>query len=113
MTPSELAHFMHRELSPLAPRLCAALNRALLDIGEGSTLVGLGPGRHQDEDASFTESETIRLQGREAARVLAEITQCVAKLEDHSRWKVFVDRRRSENPKLLELYYTLFRMKLD
>ena len=39
MTPYELAKLMHRELSPIAPRLSAALNRALVDIGEGSMLV--------------------------------------------------------------------------
>ena len=69
MTPNELATRMFRELSPLAPRLAAAINRALLDVGEGSVLVGLGPGSHVDDPASFTESETIRLEGRDPAEV--------------------------------------------
>lgn len=109
MTPNELATLAHRELSPVAPRLSAAVNRALLDIGEGSRLVGLGPGTHVDDPVSFTESETIRLEGREAAAVLARITQVIWRIEEHSRWQVFVERRKSSVPGLLELYYTLFR----
>ena len=109
MTPSELATTVHRELSPVAPRLAAAINRALLDIGEGSLLVGLGPGTHVDDPASFTESETIRLDGENAAAVLARITQVVWQIEAHSRWQVFVERKKSSVPGVLELFYTLFR----
>ena len=108
MTPSELAKTVHRDLSPVAPRLAAAINRALLDVGEGSVLVGLGPGTHVDDPVSFTESETIRLDGREPAEVLARITEVVWQLEAHSRWQVFIDRRAGA-PGILELYYTLFR----
>jgi hypothetical protein len=108
MTPNELATRMFRELSPLAPRLAAAINRALLDVGEGSVLVGLGPGTHVDDPVSFTESETIRLDGRDPADVLARITEVVWQLEEHSRWQVFIDRRGGA-PGILELYYTLFR----
>jgi hypothetical protein len=113
MTPSELATIVFRELSPLAPRLAAAINRALLDIGEGSRLVGLGPGRHVDDPVSFTESETIRLDGRDAADVLSRITQVVWQLEEHSRWQVFIDRKTASVPGILELYYTLFRPVID
>jgi len=108
MTPNELATWMFRELSPLAPGLAAAINRALLDVGEGSVLVGLGPGTHVDDPVSFTESETIRLDGRDPADVLARITEVVWQLEEHSRWQVFIDRR-AGSPGILELYYTLFR----
>jgi hypothetical protein len=109
MTPNELATRMFRELSPLAPRLAAAINRALLDVGEGSVLVGLGPGSHVDDPASFTESETIRLEGRDPAEVLARISEIVWQLEEHSRWQVFIDRKPAAAPGILELYYTLFR----
>jgi hypothetical protein len=112
MTPDELANLIHKELSPTAPRLSAAINRALLDIGEGSSLVGLGPGKNKNEDVSFTESETIRLGDKGPAAMLAHITQITWQLEEHSAWKVFIDRKKSENPNLLELYYTLFRMKV-
>jgi hypothetical protein len=108
MTPNELATWMFRELSPLAPRLAAAINRALLDGGEGSVLMRLGPGTHVDDPVSFTESETIRLDGRDPADVLARITEVVWQLEEHSRWRVFIDRR-AGSPGILELYYTLFR----
>ena len=113
MTPSELAKTVHRDLSPVAPRLAAAINRALLDIGEGSLLVGLGPGTHADDPASFTESETLRLDGQEEADVLARITQVVWELEAHSRWRVFVERKKASVPGVLELFYTLFRPVLE
>ena len=46
MTPYELSRELHRDLSPIAPRLATALNRALVDIGEGS--VSGGPSeRHE------------------------------------------------------------------
>ena len=38
MTPYEMAKMIHKDLSPFAPKLSAALNRALIDIGEGSVL---------------------------------------------------------------------------
>ncbi len=44
MTPYELAASLYREISPVAPKLAAALNRALLEIGEGSLLVALPAG---------------------------------------------------------------------
>jgi hypothetical protein len=61
-----------------------------------------------DDPVSFTESETIRLDGRDPADVLARITEVVWQLEEHSRWRVFIDRR-AGSPGILELYYTLFR----
>jgi hypothetical protein len=109
MTSSELARAVHQDLSPVAPRLAAAINRALLDIGEGSPLVGLGPGTHVDDPVSFTEAETLRLDGQEPAEVLARITRVVWELEAHSRWRVFVERRKASVPGVLELFYTLFR----
>ena len=113
MTPSELAKTVHLDLSPVAPRLAAAINRALLDIGEGSLLVGLGPGTHTDDPVSFTESETIRLDGQDAADVLSRITQVVWEMEAHSRWQVFVERKKASVPGVLELFYTLFRPVLE
>ncbi len=113
MTPSELAKTVFRDLSPLAPRLAAAINRALLDIGEGSMLVGLGPGTHAGDPVSFTESETIRLDGQDAADVLSRITQVVWEMESHTRWQVFVERKKESVPGVLELFYTLFRPVLE
>jgi hypothetical protein len=112
MTPHELAKTMHRELSPVAPRLAAALNRALLDIGEGSVLVGLGPGTHQDDPSAFNESDRIVLGHDEPAAVIARITQVLWQLEEHSPWKVLIDTKpRRRGATHLELLYTIFRMK--
>ena len=53
MTPYELSRELHRDLSPIAPRLATALNRALVDIGEGSVLVGLPNGMSAGDQAYF------------------------------------------------------------
>ncbi len=109
MTPYELAQSVHRELASTAPRLAAAVNRALLDIGEGSPLVGLGPGTHQDDPVSFQEGETIALGGASAAAVLVKLTEIASFVENNSGWQVVIERRKSERSDRLELMYTLVR----
>jgi hypothetical protein len=111
MTPYELSKLIHTELSPIAPRLAAAINRALVDIGEGSVLVGLGPGTHENDDVSFQESETIRVGAGEVEGVLSKIREVLWKLEEHSSWKVIIDKKPSRRNQPLELLYTLVRMK--
>lgn len=113
MTPYELAKAIHMELSPVAPRLSAAINRALVDIGEGSALVGLGPGTHENDSVSFQESETIQagMGGAEAA--LAKIHEMMGTLEEHSSWKVIIDKKPGQRGKPLDLLYTLVRVKGD
>lgn len=109
MTPYDTAKMIHRELSPLAPKLSAALNRALVDIGEGSSLVGLGAGTHKDDDVSFQEAETIDVRGNDAANILAKISGVLGKLEQHSAWKVLIDKKPNPDPAKLDLLYTIFR----
>lgn len=109
MTPHETAKIIHRDLSPVAPRLSAAINQALLTIGEGSMLVGLGPGTHQSDPATFQESEIILLKGAHPADILFKISQVLQLLENNSAWKVIVDKKPKQQPGQLELLYTLFR----
>lgn len=103
MTPYELAAALHRELSPVAPRLSAALNRALVDIGEGSMLI-LPEGA---PEVSFQEREAV--PEKEGDGILAAIIAVLPLLERHSRWRVAVDRRRGGEAGMLELVYTLYR----
>jgi hypothetical protein len=109
MTPHETAKAIHRELSAIAPGLSAAINRALLDIGEGSLLVGLGPGTHGDDPATFSEIETILLKGAHPAEIFAKIAQTVSFLEEHSVWKIIIDKKPGHSDEKMELLYTLFR----
>lgn len=109
MTPYELSKTLHKELSPIAPRLSAALNRALTQIGEGSLLVGLGPGSNRDEAFSFQETEVIALQREDPAAVILKISQALSLLEAHSRWKVAIDKKPSRQRDRLELLYTISR----
>jgi hypothetical protein len=105
VTPYELATVLHRELSPVVPKLSAALNRALVDIGEGSSLVIPG----EPADVSFQETEAVAVA--DGADVLAKIFAVLPMLEQNSRWRVAVDRRRESEPNRLELVYTLFRVQ--
>jgi hypothetical protein len=109
MTPYELSRELHRDLSPIAPRLAAALNRALVDLGEGSALVGLPQGMSAEDAVSFHERESIHLRGAEPAAILARITQALALLENHSPWRVIVDKGAGQGADHLALRYTLFR----
>lgn len=111
MTPYDAAKMIHRELSSFAPKLSAALNRALVDIGEGSKLVGLGAGTHEDDDVSFQEAETIDVRGNDPANILAKISGVIGKMEQHSNWKVLIDKKPNTDPFKLELLYTIFRSK--
>ncbi len=111
MTPYELAASLYREISPVAPKLAAALNRALLEIGEGSILVGLPAGMGAGDDVSFSERETLRVDREAAAGVLSRITQALQLLEGHSNWQVIIERKGDAPSGRLDLMYTLFRPK--
>ena len=111
MTPYELAASLYREIAPVAPKLAAALNRALLEIGEGSILVGLSPGMSTGDDVTFSERETIKVDKEAAAGILARITQALQLLEGHSNWQVLIDRKGDARPGELDLMYTFFRPK--
>ena len=113
MTPYEVAKTLHRELAPLAPKLAAALNRALVEIGEGSSLVGLGPGTHKDDHISFQEYEQIVLQGAHPADVISRITNALQILEANSSWEVLIDKKSTQGTDRLELMYTIYRMGRD
>ena len=110
MTPYEVAKSLHRELAPLAPKLAAALNRALVEIGEGSSLVGLGPGMNKDDYISFQEYEQIPLQGAHPADIITRITSALNLLETNSSWEVLIDKRSTQGSDRLELMYTIYRM---
>ena len=103
MTPYELAKAIHMELSPIAPKLSAAINRALVDIGEGSVLVGLGPGTNENDNVSFQESEIINTASGDAEGILAKIHEIMWKLEAHSSWKVIIDKKPGRMAPSLEL----------
>jgi hypothetical protein len=110
MTPYEVAKTLHRELAPLAPRLASTLNRALVEIGEGSSLVGLGPGMHKDDRISIQEYEAIDLQGAHPADIIARITQALTILENNSNWEVLIDRKSTPGKGRMELMYTIYRV---
>jgi len=109
MTPYELAKRIYRDVGGVAPKFAAALNRALVDIGEGSQLVGFQPGTHVDDDVTFHETEVIPVTGAESAGVLAKLYTVVSALEDHTSWRVLIDKKPQRTASQLELLYTFFR----
>lgn len=109
MTPYELAKSIYRDVGGVAPKFAAALNRALVDIGEGSQLIGFQPGTHVDDDVTFHETEIISATGAESAGVLAKLHAVAAALEDHSSWRVIIDKKPERKASHLELLYTFFR----
>jgi hypothetical protein len=111
MTPYEVAKMVHKDLSSFAPKLSAALNRALIDIGEGSVLVGLGQGAHEDDHVSFQEVEQINTQGNDPVNILSTISGVISKVEAHTSWNVLIDKKPAPEPNRLELLYTIFRSK--
>jgi len=111
MNPYEMSKMIHKELSPIAPKLSAALNRALTDIGEGSVLVGLGEGTHENDHVSFQETEQIHTQGNDSVNILSIISGVIWKLEEQTSWKVLIDKKPTTDPNTLELLYTIFRSK--
>ena len=111
MTPYDLAKTLHRELSPFAPRLSAALNRALLEIGKGSVLVGLGPGTNENDNVTFQEGETISTRGDDPSHIISKIMQVLNILENNSSWNVLIDKKPGSGKETMELMYTLYREK--
>ena len=109
MTPYELAKLIHQDISSFAPKLSADLNRALVDIGEGSVILGLGPGTHENDPATFREIEEIDIAGTHKAEIIARISSALSGLEEHSSWRVEVDMKPGGKPDKLELMYTLYR----
>lgn len=111
MTPYELSRQIHRDISAVAPKLSAALNRALNEIGEGSVLVGLGAGTNINDEVSFQETESINTAGDDPAHILATLTAIAWQLEENSPWKLIIDRKPGAGRARLDLLYTIFRSR--
>jgi len=111
MTPYELAKIIHTEISSFAPRLSGALNRALLEFGEGSPLVGLNGQSLGNNPESFQEMEQINAQPQDFADIILKIRPVLLLLEENSSWKVVIDKKPDTEPNKIELLYTVFKQK--
>ena len=109
MTPYELAKTIYQDVGGVAPKFAAALNRALVEIGEGSILVGFQPGTHVDDDVTFHETESIQASGSETAGILAKLYAIAMSLEEHSSWRVIIDKKPEKSGSNLDLLYTFYR----
>ncbi|MEZ4526411.1 MAG: hypothetical protein R2941_10880 [Desulfobacterales bacterium] len=109
MTPFELVSTIDKEISAYTPKLSAAINKALLFHGEGSSLIL--PGSGKEEALSFEESERIKVKKDESELVMMKIMDAATLLEQHSSWRVIVDTRPADKDGNMEFRYTLFREK--
>ncbi|MGE0084933.1 MAG: hypothetical protein AB7S75_10990 [Desulfococcaceae bacterium] len=109
MTPFELVSTIDREISAYTPKLSAAINKALLFHGEGSSLIL--PGSGKDGELSFEESERIKVKKGESDLVIMKIMDAAALMEQHSSWRLVVDTRPPDKDGHMEFRYTLFREK--
>jgi len=107
MTPFELSATLHRELSPVAPKLSAALNRALNVIGEAALIITPG----KPDDTTFQETERIQYGADgDGSGILMKILETLEVLENHSTWRVEIERKPGPEPGLMDLRYTLYRI---
>ena len=109
MTPYDLAKHIHTEISTFAPRLSGALNRALLEFGEGSALVGSDGQPLSKESESFQEIEQINAPWRDFADIMSKIRSVLMVVEENSSWHVIIDKKPDSDSDKIELLYTIFR----
>ncbi len=109
MTPFELVSTIDKEISAYTPKLSAAINKALLFHGEGSSLIL--PGSGKDEGFSFEERERIKVKKNESDLILMKIMDAAALIEQHSSWRLIADTRPADKDGNMEFRYTLFREK--
>jgi len=109
MSPFELMNTIDKELSSYTPKLSAAINKALLYYGEGSSLVGLEYGKNQNDAISFDESERIRIKPEESPLVMMKVTTVAGLLDENSSWRLIVDTRPADQNGNMDLRYTLIR----
>ncbi len=111
MTPFELVNTIQKEISTHAPKLSAAINKALLYYGDGSALVGVSPGGHEDDEISIEESESIAVKPGESPLVMWKVMQAADLMEAHSKWRLIVDLKPAKGERRMDLRYTLIRNK--
>jgi hypothetical protein len=109
MSPFELMNTIDKEISSYTPKLSAAINKALLYYGEGSSLVGLEYGKNANDAISFNESERIRIKPDESPLVMLKVTTAANLLNENSSWSLIVDTRPADKNGNMEFRYTLIR----
>jgi len=111
MTPFELVNTIHKEISIYAPKLSAAINKALLYYGDGSSLVGVGHGRNENDEISINDHESIIVKADESPLIMLKVMHVADLMESHSAWKLIVDVKPADRNGRMELRYTLIRNK--
>ena len=107
MSPFELVNAIDKELDGLAPRLAAAVNKALMYHGEGRIVTSASG----DPNAALTieESEMIRSDPDISHKMMLSLMEVSRLLEMNSRWRLIVDTKSPGKGDRTELRYTLVR----
>ena len=111
MQAYDVAKTIHRDLAGIAPKFCASANRALVDIGEGSKLVGLGEGTHENDVVTIHETESISGKTIDPYEALFRITQAIEAIRNASSWEVIVEQKIAADKKSILFRYTFIRDK--
>lgn len=107
MSPFELVNTINKELDGMAPRLSAAVNKALMYHGEGRIVTSVSG----DPDAALTieESETFRSDPDGAHKIMLSLMEISRLMEMNSRWRLIVDTKSPGKGDRMEIRYTLVR----
>lgn len=111
MEAYEVAKTIHRDLAGIAPKFCALTNRALVDIGEGSKLVGLGEGSHENDLVTLHETESVSGKVLDPYEAIFRITQAIEAIQNASSWDVIVEQKIAADKKSIVFRYTFIRDK--
>lgn len=107
MSPFELMSAINEQLDGRAPRLSAAINKAVMYHGDGRIIAD--PSGNPDAAMTLEEKETVRAEGDGAHGLMLALVEVSRLLEMNSRWRLIVDTKSPGGAERVELRYTLVR----
>ncbi|MFP4305765.1 MAG: hypothetical protein ACLFRG_01195 [Desulfococcaceae bacterium] len=107
MSPFELLGAINQELDGQAPKLSAAVNKALMYHGEGRIITDASG--NPDPGMTIEEKETVRAEADGSHRLMLALVEATRLLEMNSRWRLIVDVKSPGKDGRTELRYSLIR----
>jgi len=107
MSPFELLGAINQELDGQAPKLSAAVNKALMYHGDGRVITDASG--NLDPSMTIEEEETVRTEIDGSHRLMLALVEVTRLLEMNSRWRLIVDTKSPGKGGRMELRYSLVR----
>jgi len=111
MKAQDVIKTIHRDVVGFAPKFVGIANRALVDIGEGSKLVGLGKGTHENDVVTIQETEVISAEAMDPYEAIFRITQAIELIQSSSGWEVIIEQKIATDKKSIVFKYFFTRDK--